>query len=94
ENNCADIRIINEILIKLKFKNMNKNIVICGNDGDIEYYQRIFSSDLSDIPINFLTFNNLKSQTIDGCIFVSSNSQKILRDMNIQRKLHLNIDRK
>ncbi|CAF1070974.1 unnamed protein product [Adineta steineri] len=92
ENNCADIRIINEILLKLKFKNMNKNIVICGNDGDIEYYQRIFSSDLSDIPINFLTFNNLKSQTIDGCIFVSSNSQKILRDMNIQRKLHLNID--
>ncbi|CAF5175205.1 unnamed protein product, partial [Rotaria magnacalcarata] len=43
ENNCADIRIVNEILSKLKSINNNKNVLICGNDIDVDHFFRIIS---------------------------------------------------
>ncbi|CAF3390712.1 unnamed protein product [Rotaria sp. Silwood1] len=92
ENNCADIRIVNEILTKLKLKNTNKNVLICGNDIDVTHFFRILSNGSFDSQINFLILKNLKFQIIDGCFFVSSNSQQILQDFISQKKIHLNIE--
>ncbi len=44
--------------------------------------------------MNFIPLNNLKSQIIDGLIFLSLNAQQILQDFLSQKKIHLNIDRK
>ncbi|CAF0947926.1 unnamed protein product [Adineta ricciae] len=92
ENSCADIRILNEILLKLKLKNRNKNILICGHDNDIQHCLRLFSHELTDLPINLITLNALRSERIDGCLFVSATAQKLLRDIVVQKKLHLNTD--
>lgn len=59
ETNCADVRIVNEMLLKLKIKNINKykyfilfsnilfysirNILICGNDNDVQHCIQIVS---------------------------------------------------
>jgi hypothetical protein len=42
ENNCTDVRIVNEILSKLKIKHI-RNILICGNDNDVHHCFRRFS---------------------------------------------------
>ncbi|CAF0768934.1 unnamed protein product [Rotaria sordida] len=92
ENTCADIRIVNEILTKLKLQNSNKNILICGNDIDVNHFFRILSNGSFDFQINFLILKNLEFQIIDGFIFVSSNAQQILQDYISQKKIHLNIN--
>ena len=43
ENNCTDIRIVHEILMRLKQKNFNRNILICGNDEQVELCLKRFS---------------------------------------------------
>ncbi|CAF1029352.1 unnamed protein product [Rotaria magnacalcarata] len=92
ENNCADIRIVNEILSKLKSINNNKNVLICGNDIDVDHFFRIISNKQNNFHINFLTLKNFKFQTIDGYVFVSSNSREILQNFISEKKIHLNID--
>ncbi|CAF3534665.1 unnamed protein product, partial [Rotaria socialis] len=95
ENNCADIRIVNEILSKLKSinnNNNNKNVLICGNDIDVDHFFRIISNEQNNLHINFLTLKNLKFQPIDGYVFVSSNSQEILQDFISEKKIQLSID--
>ena len=47
---------------------------------------------MSDFQINLITLNKLKSQTIDGCIFVSSNAQQIFEDFMSRKRIHININ--
>ncbi|UJR10556.1 hypothetical protein I4U23_014756 [Adineta vaga] len=75
ENNCADIRNLNEILLKLKFKNIQKNILICGHDTDVQHCLRLYSNDLTDIPVNLITFNTLRSERIDDIPIVNLYAQ-------------------
>ncbi len=40
--------------------------------------------------MNFISLNHFNSQIIDGCIFLSSTAQELLKD----KKIHLNLEGK
>ena len=43
------------------------------------------------MEINLIPYNQFKSQIIDACIYLSSNTREILQDL---KKFHLNIEGK
>ncbi|CAF3809984.1 unnamed protein product [Adineta steineri] len=96
EETCADIRIMNEFFSKIPLKKIgNKNILICGNDNDMNNYLRIISNDsslMNDLQINLWTLNNLRTQSVDGCLIVSPTGRELLQTFLTQKKFSINID--
>ncbi|CAF4603583.1 unnamed protein product [Rotaria sp. Silwood1] len=95
EETCADVRIINEFfsLTPLK-KNVNKNILICGNENDMSNCLRILSNDsslINEFQINLWTLNNVKTQSINGCLIVSPTGREILEEFISQKRFPINI---
>ncbi|CAF0785219.1 unnamed protein product [Rotaria sordida] len=96
EETCADVRIMNEFfsLTPLK-KNINKNILICGNENDMNNCLRLLSKDsslINEFQINLWTLNNVKTQAINGCLIVSLTGQEILEEFISQKRFPINID--
>ncbi|CAF2393123.1 unnamed protein product [Rotaria sp. Silwood2] len=96
EETCADVRIMNEFfsLMPLK-KNINKNILICGNENDMYDCLRLLSNDkslINELQINLWTLNNIKTQSINGCLIVSPAGREILEEFISQKRFPLSIN--
>ncbi|CAM4768497.1 unnamed protein product [Rotaria magnacalcarata] len=96
EETCADVRIMNEFFSIMPMKkNMHKNILICGYENDMNNCLRILSNDsslMNDYQVNLWTLNNLKTQSINGCLIVSPTGREILEDFISQKRFHININ--
>ncbi|CAF1123406.1 unnamed protein product [Adineta ricciae] len=96
EETCADVRILNEFFSRLPAKKIaHRNLLLCGNENDMNNYLRIISNDsslMNDFSFNLWTLNNVKNQSIDACLIVSSTGQKILEDYVSHKKISLDID--
>ena len=89
ESHCADMRIVQEIVLRLKGKHRNKNVLICGLDEQANYCLKRLLNELIDFEMHFFTLKTWKNQTIDGCLLLNENAQELLSQKRFQVNLEL-----